>query len=77
MGEIEGESEAEKRGDEKEEAPAREGEQSDCQVPYDAYGRNGNVLDYGVGTVVHDAAIPSFVDGTRLGACVVVAWLQD
>ena len=50
----------------------QKGQQRQHQVTRDADGRDWNVLEFRVRAVVHDAAVPLFVDGTRLGAGVVV-----
>jgi hypothetical protein len=72
VAEIKGESEAEECGDEKQKTTTGQSEESDCQVANDADGRHGNVLNFSVRTAVYGAAIPPFVDGTRLSAGIVV-----
>src|ERR1035437_4077553 len=72
VGEIEGESKRWQQGSEEQSAPPQKGQQREHQVTRDADGRDRNVLEFRVRAVVHDAAVPLFVDGTRLGAGGVV-----
>ena len=56
--EIESESQAEKSGDQEQDAPPRQGQERERQIAGDADGGDGNVVDDGEGAVVHDAAVP-------------------
>ncbi len=66
------EGQAKDGGDQEQNAAPRERQHADQQITHDADGRHGDVVENRVGTVVHDAAIPVFVDGAWLSAGDVV-----
>lgn len=68
VSEIESECQAEQRGSNYKATLTHKGQDGQRQVPRDPDGRHRDVIDHGVGAVVHNAAVPFFVNRARLGA---------
>ena len=72
MGEIERERQREEGQAGQPRTPPRQRQPGQRQVAGNADGRYGNVRNFGERAVVHDAAVPFFVDGAGLGVSGVV-----
>ena len=72
VGEVEGVTEADERANEKRNPLARDREQGEQQVSGNANSCHGNMEHDGVRAVVHESAVPVFVDGAGRGAGGVV-----
>jgi len=66
-GETKGEGESENGGARQQDAPAQKRQKRDEEITGDADGGDGNMRNFGVRAVVHNAAIPMFVDGAGFG----------
>jgi len=62
MSEIKGESKTEECGKKEQTAPPKQGQQRQQQIACDADGGDWDVVNFGEGTVVDDAAVPPFVN---------------
>src|ERR1041385_7448943 len=63
VGQIQRKCKAGKRSDQDRELLAGKTKPQDDQISEDSDQRNGNAFDHGIGTVIHDPAIPLLVDG--------------
>ena len=69
---MDGEGEADDGGENEKNTAAREGKDGEQEIAGDADGGDGNLVNHRKGAVVDDAAVPVLIDGTGLGAGVVM-----